>query len=166
MEKIKARSRLQKKPAPALSRLHSAKTNLPQLAKPTKLVKPKSMGFMLPKVNLLAYWRYIVCLLIAALAYYGLFLLINKVYPSQIQHFLWTNSYLPFFALFFLGNFFLLTFLFLDKKIGFYLSLWLNLLLYLKISQIKFDFYGIIFLVLLAAILLLPDIIKKYVKHK
>lgn len=142
MEKIKARSRLRQ----------DTTSLTPPRQTLTVVKKPK---FSQAHPRLVAYWHYIICLVIACLAYYGLFLLLNKVYPSQIQHFLWTNSYLPFFILLFLGNFFLLTFLFLDKKIGFYLSLWLNLAVYLKISQVEFDFYGISFLGLTAVALFL-----------
>jgi hypothetical protein len=167
MEKIKARSRLKKPRPSAPSRL--ARLNTPKTA-PAKPLKPskdqRTAVITLPMVRLQAYWRYLICLVIASIAYYGLFLLVNQVYPSQIQHFLWTNSYLPFFVLLFLGNFFLLTFLFLNKKIGFYLALWLNLAVYLKISQVELDFYGVGFLVLVAMTLFLLVKYKKFpIKH-
>ncbi len=159
MDKIQAKSRLKKplnkppapNPTPAPSRLA-------KLIKPPRKVKEQNK-------RLQAYGRYIICLVIAMMSYYGLFFLMSQVYPSQIQHFLWTNSYLPFFTLLFVGNFFLLTFLFLDKKIGFYLAIWLNLVIYLKISQVRLDFYSLGLLLLLAAILLLPDIIRNYANN-
>jgi ABC-type polysaccharide transport system permease subunit len=98
------------------------------------------------------YVHYIFCLLLALGAYLALYLFLNKFYPSQVQNFLFKNSYLPFFLLTFLANFFLFTFLLLDKSFGFVIAFFINLILYFRISDIYFDLscFLTIFLITLA----------------
>ncbi|GEM_PF-5309680 len=99
------------------------------------------------------YLHYVFCLIIALIAYLSIYILIKNVYPSQIQNFLFTNSYLPFFVLLFIANFFLITFLSLNSRLGFLGAFSLNCLFYLKINQIKFDFLSLSF-VLISTLLL------------
>lgn len=108
--------------------------------------------------------RYILCLIIALITYLSIYLLLKNIYPSQIQNVLFTNSYLPFFTLLFLANFFLLTFLSLNSRIGVLGAFLINSFFYLKINQIKFDLLSLSFLVIGAIILaslLFFDKIKK-----
>lgn len=99
------------------------------------------------------YLHYIFCLIIALIAYFSIYILVKNVYPSQIQNFLFTNSYLPFFALLFLANFFLITFLSLNSRLGFLGAFSINCLFYLKANQIKFDLLSLGFILLSTFIL-------------
>jgi hypothetical protein len=94
------------------------------------------------------YFRYIFCLIIALIAYLSIYLLLKNVYPSQIQNVLFANSYLPFFTLLFIANFFLLTFLSHNSRLGLLGAFLINFLFYLKINQIKFDFLSLSFVLL------------------
>lgn len=111
-------------------------------------LKPKKEFFL--KKHL----RYIFSLFVALIAYFLLYLLISKVYPSQIQNFLFKNSYLPFFLLTFIANFFFFTFLLLNKNLGLIIAFFINLVLYFKVLSIEFDFLSllIIFLIVTALI--------------
>lgn len=92
-------------------------------------------------------------LLIAILLYLALYFLMSKVYPSQIQNFIFKNSYLPFFLLLFVADFFFFTFLFLNKNIGLLIAFAINLILYFKTSQIAFSFSSLLVILLLIAVL-------------
>lgn len=101
------------------------------------------------------HWHYVFCLFIAIFCYFMLYLLISKVYPGQIQNFIFKNSYLPLFVLLFIANFFLFTFFFLNKKIGFIFAFIINLILYFKISHIYFNFATIMAIASIGSILTL-----------
>lgn len=112
-------------------------------------LKPKKAPFFKKYLN------YVYCLLVSFFGYFLLYLLVSKIYPAQIQHFLFKNSYLPFFLILFLANFFLFTFIFLNKKIGLISAFLINLLLYLKISNINFDLMSFLIIILISIILTL-----------
>lgn len=112
-------------------------------------LKPKKEPFFKKYVS------YIYCLLISLAGYFLLYLLINKIYPAQIQNFLFKNSYLPFFLILFLANFFLFTFVFLNKKIGLVSAFLINLLLYFKINDINFDLMSFLAIILISIVLTL-----------
>jgi hypothetical protein len=114
------------------------------------------------------YLSYSYCLFIALFAYFLLYLLISKIYPSQIQNFLFKNSYLPFFALLFIANFLLFTFLFLNKKIGLTISFFMHLLIYFRLNQLRFDFASVLFIIItgtiFASLIFFDEIKKNYKK--
>ena len=112
-------------------------------------LKPKKPAFYKK------YLHYIFSLFIALFLYFFLYLLLNKVYPSQIQNFILKNSYLPFFLLMLAANFFLFTFIFLNKKIGFIIAFAINLILYFKISHIYFNFSSCLIIFIITLILTL-----------
>ncbi len=99
------------------------------------------------------YLSYIYCLLISLVGYFLFYLLVSKIYPNQIQNFIFKNSYLPFFLLLFLANFFFFTFLFLNKKIGLIIAFLINLLLHFKISDISFDLASVLTVIFATAVL-------------
>lgn len=107
------------------------------------------------QARLKKYWHYAFCLVVAILSYFLLYLLLNKVYPGQIQNFLWPNSYLPFFITLFVGNFFLITFIFLDKKIGLTLAFMINLTFYFRINHIIFNLLAWLIILLISTTLFL-----------
>ncbi len=110
-------------------------------------LKPKKAPFFKK------YLSYIYCLLISLVGYFLLYLLISKIYPNQIQNFIFKNSYLPFFLILFLANFFFFTFLFLNKKIGVVIAFFINLLLYFKINEISFDSASVLTVIIATATL-------------
>ena len=112
-------------------------------------LKPKKPAFFKKYLN------YIYCFIIALIIYFLLYLLISNIYPAQIQNFLFKNSYLPFFFMLFFANFFLLTFIFLNKRIGLINSFFINLILYFKINDLYFDLASILVVILIIAILAL-----------
>lgn len=124
-------------------------------------LKPKKEPFFKKYLN------YIYCLLISLIAYFVLYLLISKVYPSQIQNFLFKNSYLPFFLNLFIANFLFFTFIFLNKKIGLIIAFFINLIFYFKINNFNFDLISCLFILLITAIfifLIFFENIKKIIK--
>jgi len=124
-------------------------------------LKPKKAPFFKKYLN------HIHCLLISIVGYFLLYLLISKIYPAQIQNFLFKNSYLPFFLILFLANFFLFTFMFLNKKIGLINAFLVNLLLYFKINDLSFDIMSYLTIILIITILVLLiffEELKKMVK--
>ena len=96
-------------------------------------LKPKKVPFFKK------YLHFMPCFLLALGTYFLLYLLIRKIYPTQIQNFVIKNSYFPFFALLFVANFFFFTFLFLNQKIGLLLALFINLILYFRLNQFVFN---------------------------
>ncbi len=112
------------------------------------------------------YLHFVHCFFIALLTYFLLYLLLSKIYPHQIQNFIFTNSYLPFFLLLFLANFFLFTFLFLNKKIGLSIAFSINLLLYCKINHLLFNWSNVLIIALLIFSFLLLIWLEKIIKPK
>ncbi len=113
------------------------------------------------------YLHYIFCLLIALFVYFLLYLLLSKVYPSQIQNFLFKNSYLPFLLLVFIANFFLFTFLSLNKRFGLIIAFLINLIIYFRISDINFDLLScltILLIILVLVVFVFWEKIKKLTK--
>lgn len=102
------------------------------------------------------YLHYIFSLLIALFFYLLIYLLLTNIYPSQIQNFIFNNSYLPLFLLISIANFFFFTFLLLNKKHGFIIAFIIDLILYFRISHIYFNAasFLVIFFISLGLILL------------
>ena len=127
MATIQARSRLKNKTA-----IGTATTNngvSPKIAK-------KQAPFKKQLDQRSKYWP---LLLLSALTYFGIFLLLRYVYPSSIQNCLFANSYLPLQIMFFLGNFFSLTFISLNKKIGLSAASFFSVILFLHLQQVHLD---------------------------
>lgn len=121
-------------------------------------LKPKK-DFFLKK-----HLHYILSLFIALIAYFLLYLLISKIYPSQIQNFIFKNSYLPFFLLTFIANFFLFTFLLLNKNLGLIIAFFINLMLYFKIVNISFDLLSFLTILLITSALVCLTFFEKVKK--
>ena len=110
-------------------------------------LKPKKPPFFKKYLN------YIYFLLLAILMYFLLYLLVSRVYPNQVQNFIFKNSYLPFFSILFIANFFLFAFVFLNKKIGIIVSFLINLLFYFKINDINFNLSSILIIIFITCVL-------------
>ncbi len=68
--------------------------------------------------------------------YLGAYLVLTKVYPSSIQHFLIPNTYLPLQLALFGGNFFFFSFLLLNTRRGFLFSLVISWGVFVKLQGI------------------------------
>ncbi len=82
------------------------------------------------------YLRHLPLLFLSLPFYAGAYYIFIYIHPTQIQHFLIPNTYLPLQLVFFLGNFFLFSYLLLKTRRGLEISLWLNLVLFLKLQVI------------------------------
>lgn len=101
------------------------------------------------------YLQYIFCLFVALIAYFLIYLLIKNVYPTQIQNFILKNSYSPLILLAFVANFFLFTFILLNKKYGLIIAFIINLIFYFRLNQINFDLAGLLIIFLISTGLVL-----------
>lgn len=148
MAATKARSRLKKeieKPVLTSSRLKKRK------------LETKKLKIIAQKLKFKEHLQYGLVLILSLISFYILYLLCQNFYPKQIQNFIIKNSYLPFFILFFLGNFFLFTFIFLNKKIGLLISFIVSFSLYLKFITVQLNLITflvvLVFTIILAALL-------------
>ena len=82
------------------------------------------------------YLKHLPLLFLSLPFYAGAYYIFNYVHPSQIRHFLIPNTYLPLQLVFFLGNFFLFSYLFLKARRGLELGLLLGFILFLKLQTI------------------------------
>ncbi|NCN45498.1 MAG: hypothetical protein COU63_02765 [Candidatus Pacebacteria bacterium CG10_big_fil_rev_8_21_14_0_10_36_11] len=103
-----------------------------------------------PKLNLswLEKWlkesfNLIPTLFIAIGFYLGLWFLMQNVQPTLIQNWIFPNSYLPFHLILGIGNFFFFSFLTHRKFWGFFWSVLIGWLIFIKLQQINLDFWGI-----------------------
>ncbi len=76
----------------------------------------------------------------------GLWIFVNNVHPSQVQHTILANSYLPFIILFFLFWLFFISFLLLNSHYGLIISIWLTSWLFLRLHQVTNEYVLIGFL--------------------
>lgn len=86
------------------------------------------------------------------------------VSPTQVKNFILPNSYLPFFITFFLSSFFLLSWFLLDSLIGVWWSIWLTILVFLRVQQIVFGWPELIFFALGFALGVLIQIWRRQMK--
>ena len=82
------------------------------------------------------YLKHLPLLLLSLPFYAGAYYIFIYIRPAQIQHFLIPNTYLPLQLAFFLGNFFLFSYLFLKTRRGFEFSLLLSFALFLKLQLV------------------------------
>jgi len=67
------------------------------------------------------------------------FYFLNHFSPNSVQHLLLPNTYLPFLILIFFSSLFLLSFIFLNKTVGYILSIIITAYLFLKLQQVIFE---------------------------
>ena len=65
------------------------------------------------------------------------------VYPETFQNWIFPNSYLPFHLLFGISNFFLFSFLTHRKFWGFFLTVFIGWIVFLKLQNITLDTWGL-----------------------
>ncbi len=97
-------------------------------------------GIQLGKLKGLSkYLRHLPTLLLSLPFYMGVVLILQKVPPQNLKNFLIPNLYLPFQIALFLGNFFLFSFLCLNSRRGFLLSLLIQTLVFFKLQSVVFN---------------------------
>lgn len=135
--KPKAKSRLQTRVES--QHLENESTNLQKsLETKTKQVRLKTRTAKI-HLPLQEYFKHIPTLLLSLPFYWLTYFLFKNIYPTQIKDFLLINTYLPLQIPFFLGNFFLLSFLTLKSRRGAFLSLLFSFMLFLKLQSVVLD---------------------------
>lgn len=108
------------------------------------------------------YLRHLPLLFLSLPFYIGAYYIFISIHPSQIQHFLIPNTYLPLQLVFFSGNFFLFSYLFLKTRRGLELSLLLSLTLFLKLQMISnYLFVAVGLLAIIFVVEILISLLKK-----
>ena len=144
MAVTKARSRLKKveeKTTSSFNRLNK------------KTAVNEKIKIISQKLKIKEHLKYSFVLILALFSFYSLYLLCQNFYPEQIQNLIIKNSYLPFFFLFFITNFFLFTFISLNKKIGLLGSFILSFSLYLKLIKVRLSLISILTVVVFSLVL-------------
>ena len=113
----------------------------------------KKLKIITQKLKIKEHLKYSFALVLSLFSFYTIYLLCQSFYPEQIQNLLIKNSYLLFFILLFLANFFLFTFIFLNKKVGLLSSFVLSFSLYLKLIKVKFSLISILTIIVFSLIL-------------
>jgi hypothetical protein len=161
MASTKARSRIDKKKLSnpkARTRLSQAKLR-PTLHKKEKTSNHKnkkenpSLNILKEKLKIKEHLQYSVALILALVSFYLLYLICKNFYPSQIQNFLINNSYLGFFIPFFMGSFFLFSFILLNKKYSLLISFFISISLYFKFLAVKLNLFSIMTIIFLTGLL-------------
>ena len=90
--------------------------------------------------NLFSYHRQDLVLLLLSVPFFGaVFLITTRFYPSQIEDFLISNTFLPLQIPLFIANSLLFSFLFLNTRRGILISIIISSLLFLRLQQVVFD---------------------------
>ncbi len=127
----RAKSRLKQKKAAFLKGAAQKNRDLKASQSPSFFKTGKKLA--------VAYVKHLPTLLLGLIFSTGTYFILTRIPPSNLQHILLPNSYLPFLIMFFLSSFFLLSYLLLNSRRGFLLAFALNLLLFLKLQQAIID---------------------------
>lgn len=100
----------------------------------TQTIKPQKIFFS-------QYLEHLPTLLLAFMSGFGLWKLISTVRPQEIKHFILPNTYLPFLILFFLTIFFITSYFLLNTRRGFFISLFLTIISFLKLQQVILEIW-------------------------
>ncbi len=90
----------------------------------------------LPAIPWKEYFLHLPILMLGLLAYIGVAFIFLTIEPASIQNVLLPNTYLPLLAVAAAGHFCLFSFLFLNSRRGFLISLGLTALLFLRLQQV------------------------------
>ena len=75
------------------------------------------------------------------------YLILTRIHPENIKHFLIPNSYLPLLISVFLSSFFLFSFILLNSRRGFLISLLMLIFLFLHLQQTEIPLKIVFFIV-------------------
>ena len=119
----------------AQSRLKQTLLSLRPNTKPRR--SKKKSGEQPGRQNLLkSYWQHLPTLVVGLIFAFITFLILTRIEPMSIKHFLLPHTYLPLLASVFVSSWFLLSFFLLNTRRGLLLSLALITLLFLKLQQV------------------------------
>lgn len=145
MIEMKAKSRLKRPPEtpPEVSDAPATRTRptpTPVLSKPLAQAAPThhqtsrqtqpSSTFEWKK-----YVPYLPTLLLSLPFYFGVFYMVTKVYPAEVKDTLVPNSYLLFHLVFWIANYFLFSFVWLNSRRGFLSALLVGVLLFARMQS-------------------------------
>lgn len=147
MDKPRARSRLEK--------ISEKKEIVLSVEKKEKHKPNKQPKIYIP---LKKYLRHSPTLFLAIPFYWITYSILTTVFPNQIENFLITKSYLPLQIPLYLGNFFFFSFLTLKTRRGFLISLFIGLILFLRLQNVTLDW--IVVGIILSGFLTLEIIVK------
>jgi hypothetical protein len=88
--------------------------------------------------------KYLPILIVSFIFYYGVYHIFVNVSPDSIANYLLPNTYLPLLVTFFLANFFLFTYIFLNKNFGLLISLFLTTLMFMRLQQVVFEIWWLL----------------------
>lgn len=127
----KARSRLPSvSPTPPRTPLAQA----PSANQPLAVAAPRAKRLSdAHQSRLLKYLKYLPLLLPAAAAYALLWYLMNHYYPAQLANIPFTGSFGAVMAPFAVGTFFLLSYVLLNSRLSFFLTLSLSIVFFLRL---------------------------------
>lgn len=108
-------------------------------------------------LTLLKYVKHLPTLVFAFLFFTTTYLILTRIHPESIRHFLIPNSYLPLLISAFLFSFFLFSFILLNSRRGFLISLLVLIFLFLHLQQteisLKIVFYIVVPIFFIEAII-------------
>ncbi len=95
------------------------------------------------------YLNHLPTLILAIILWLTTVFFLREISPDSVKHFILPNSYLPFLVLIFLSSLFSLSFIFLNRRIGYLLSIAITTYLFLKIQQVVLESWLLIPLTML-----------------
>jgi hypothetical protein len=101
-------------------------------------------------------WKYLHHLktFILSLPFYAVcFYILQNISPSQVKNTLIPNLYLPFQLCLFLGNLFFFSFLFLNTRRGFMLTLLIQIFVFLKLQSVLFTWQLVVAILMVFVII-------------
>ncbi|OIO44354.1 MAG: hypothetical protein COZ34_02860 [Candidatus Pacebacteria bacterium CG_4_10_14_3_um_filter_34_15] len=98
------------------------------------------------------YLKYIPLLIFSLPFYILIYYILRNVYPQDIANIPVFNSYLGLLVPFFIANAFSISYIFLNSKKGFDISLFLTLMLFLKLQHFIFEYWWFIPIVIVFVI--------------
>ncbi len=110
------------------------------------------------------YFRHSPTLIISLPFYYLIYYLFNNVFPTEIANFPIYNSYLGLLIPFFIANMLLLSYLFLNSRIGAFFSLILTIALFLKLQHFIFPYW--LFIPIVIVFVIYEKLIKETKQEK
>lgn len=110
------------------------------------------------------YFRHSPTLLISLPFYYLIYYIFNNVFPTEIANFPLYNSYLGLLLPVYIANMLLLSYLFLNSRIGAFCSLILTIALFLKLQHFIFPYW--LFIPIVIVFVIYEKLIKETKQEK
>lgn len=115
------------------------------------------------QAKIISYLRFLPLLVLSLILYAIIIWLMKSAPPSEIANILLPNFYLPFMVPLFFANLFFFSFLFLNTRRGLLLSLVIQIIVFLRLQQVIFEWSWLLPLTLSAAGF---ELIISYIQYK